>query len=70
MLQPRSIELYRALGVLEDIQKIAVPLPVIKTCAVGQGEKDVLGISDVFPYLEPTASRPYVSTNLKYNNFY
>lgn len=66
-LQPRSIELYRALGVLEDIQKLAVlELPAIKNCVVGQQDSNFLSISDMFPCIKPTSSRPYVSTNLTY----
>lgn len=68
--QPRSIEVYEALGVLEDIQKLAIPISRLKACKVGQGDANIHGITEMFPYIEPTPSRPYVSVTFSKSHFH
>lgn len=60
-LQPRSMELYRTLGVLEDILREHIPVPEIRTCELGSGFSQVISVFNTSPYMAPTPECPYVS---------
>jgi len=55
------MELYRTLGVLDDILREHIPVPEIRTCELGSGFKQVISVFDTSPYMVPTPECPYVS---------
>ena len=59
--QPRSMELYRTLGVLDDILREHIPVPEIRTCELGSGFSKVISVLNTSPYMVPTPACPYVS---------
>ena len=57
--QPRSLELFKFLGVLEDIQAKGMPVPTMRRYEAGTQKP--LKTWDVMATVEPSADRPYVS---------
>jgi len=55
------MELYRTLGVLDDILREHVPVPEIRTCELGSGFSKVISVFNTSPYMVPTPECPYVS---------
>lgn len=61
MTQPRTLELFKALGVLPEIMDVGMTKLPIKTCVVGKGDSEVVAISNMHTFNEPTPAFPYVS---------
>ncbi|KAF9644831.1 hypothetical protein BDM02DRAFT_3149779 [Thelephora ganbajun] len=60
-IQPRSMELYRTLGVLDDILREHIPVPEIRTCELGSGFSQVISVFNTSPYMVPTPECPYLN---------
>ena len=58
------MELYRTLGVLDDILREHIPVPEIRTCELGSGFSKVISVFNTSPYMTPTPECPYVSSSL------
>jgi len=58
------MELYRTLGVLDDILREHIPVPEIRTCELGSGFDQVISVFDPSPFMVPTPECPYVSSLL------
>jgi hypothetical protein len=57
------MELYRTLGVLDDILREHIPVPEIRNCELGSGFSQVISVLNTSPYMVPTPECPYVSSS-------
>ena len=55
------MELYKTLGVLNDILREHIPVPEIRTCELGSGFSQVISTLNTSPFITPTPEYPYVS---------
>jgi len=62
-IQPRSMELYRTLGVLDDILREHILVPDMRTCELGSGFNQVISIFNMSPHMAPTPECPYVGSS-------
>jgi hypothetical protein len=58
-LQPRSLELFAAIRIIDDVMKQAIPTPTARLYKMPDGV-DVMHEFEMSPHLNPTPTNPFV----------
>ena len=59
MIQPRSLELFESLGIIDPVIERSIKLPIVRMYKGPEGV-EILKEFEMVPELEPTPANPYV----------